>query len=151
MLHVRGNASTSSQGHEPSFYGAANRIVLSIVPAHGAEGEVHEELLWRTSILKSGSQVVEKWKNIITDSSDGGIILVNKWLARSALDIIGEGTPCWLLSQTAMSVSFVLFVSLQRPSTSSTALWTKAKEVRSPRPTTICCKSHALCDQRREG
>ena len=36
-------------------------------------------------------KVVEKWKAEINGEPDA-VILVDKWLARSALDIVGEGT-----------------------------------------------------------
>lgn len=35
-------------------------------------------------------QVIKKWKSQISEKPDG-VVLVNKWLARAALDIIGEG------------------------------------------------------------
>ena len=35
-------------------------------------------------------QVIQKWKSQISEKPDG-VVLVNKWLARAALDIIGEG------------------------------------------------------------
>ncbi|KAI0730494.1 cytochrome P450 [Earliella scabrosa] len=38
---------------------------------------------------RTTSKVIDKWRTMITEKPDG-LILVNKWLARSSLDMIGE-------------------------------------------------------------
>ena len=83
-------ASASSQSHEPGLQRSAVACICPLVSAHDEQGMC--AAYWPLSVYKLTPciQVIDKWRTMITEKPDG-LILVNKWLARSSLDMIGEG------------------------------------------------------------
>ncbi|KAI0794671.1 cytochrome P450 [Fomes fomentarius] len=58
------------------------------VPTVVEKGVVHSVSL--ALLLTRTMQVIDHWRNMVVADKPGGIILVNDWLPRSALDTIGE-------------------------------------------------------------
>lgn len=79
----------------PAFIPAQIRTFLTMFRASAVKvsTNVLRSSSCQTDFLVSPFQLSQKWKEeVISQSEEGKDVPVNRWLARTTLDILGEGT-----------------------------------------------------------
>ena len=95
-LRLRRSTPTPQEDYESGFQRPSTTLLPHIVPRYRDQGTFSAPINIEQWLDIRGEQMCDKWKTEVLDAPEK-TVYVNKWLARTTLDIIGEGLPVFLL------------------------------------------------------